>query len=489
MAPDPPAAVTTPRRSKLRRRLVLMGALLAAAWLGRYAYSRLTGEPDLREAYWAARIDELDPVPANEELERIAHAQIDSLVATPAPLNAIMSDRSSINRADVRDALKQRFESQNFTNSYASLIRCLAAGWRVPQEVRRQLSYWAGSMHWGYVQLAQWLGIHADWRRREGLDPAGSMEDWLLLVRLARQARRATPVGTTASYVLGCLACDVQMAVESGRFAAGQARQLMQAVDDILGPGLDPLPFARCAQVFMQCDLDARYVRDEGWFSIAATAYSRASLSSFAPPAASRTSRIWNLLSFVYDDYSTAQQKVQAYVVLLESQTNLVECARRTVSANSAALTVPGPLQGLNRSSSLHGLTNTVLHYQARMYLDAAIARLALAEFERDRGNSPATLDELVPLYLPRLPVDYADGRPLRYRNDGRYVLLYSIGSDGIDDGDQKRSPVVQLKPGSIGYALQHDIVFMRHAVKKAAARPAAAAKPAAAAATQSAAP
>lgn len=50
----------------------------------------------------------------------------------------------------------------------------------------------------------------------------------------------------------------------------------------------------------------------------------------------------------------------------------------------------------------------------------------------------PATLDTLVPRFLPRVPVDPIDGQPLRYslKPDGTFVL-YSIGLDARDnDGD-----------------------------------------------------
>ena len=44
---------------------------------------------------------------------------------------------------------------------------------------------------------------------------------------------------------------------------------------------------------------------------------------------------------------------------------------------------------------------------------------LALYESHRDTQDYPAELDALVPTYLPRVPIDYADGETLRYRSDG----------------------------------------------------------------------
>ncbi len=66
---------------------------------------------------------------------------------------------------------------------------------------------------------------------------------------------------------------------------------------------------------------------------------------------------------------------------------------------------------------------------------DAALVVIALELHRRRHGDYPASLDELVPVLLPSLPIDRFDGNPLRYAlRDGR-PLLYSIGVDGLDDG------------------------------------------------------
>lgn len=66
---------------------------------------------------------------------------------------------------------------------------------------------------------------------------------------------------------------------------------------------------------------------------------------------------------------------------------------------------------------------------------DAALTAIALELYRRRNGAYPETLDPLVPELLPTLPVDRFDGQPLRYRLSDEGPLLYSIGSDRIDDG------------------------------------------------------
>jgi type II secretory pathway pseudopilin PulG len=62
--------------------------------------------------------------------------------------------------------------------------------------------------------------------------------------------------------------------------------------------------------------------------------------------------------------------------------------------------------------------------------------QLALRAYLLDHGRYPATLDELIPGYLPSLPIDpFTDGAPLKYRTTSSGYLLYSVGPDTIDNG------------------------------------------------------
>src|SRR5258708_23853024 len=63
------------------------------------------------------------------------------------------------------------------------------------------------------------------------------------------------------------------------------------------------------------------------------------------------------------------------------------------------------------------------------------VAVLALKRFHLQYGVYPANLNELVPNYLKQIPMDFMDGKPLRYRlkPDGDF-LVYSVGEDGVDN-------------------------------------------------------
>jgi hypothetical protein len=85
---------------------------------------------------------------------------------------------------------------------------------------------------------------------------------------------------------------------------------------------------------------------------------------------------------------------------------------------------------------------------------DATLVAIALELYHRRHGDYPATLDALVPQFLPQVPPDRYDGKPIKYRIvDGR-PLLYSVGVDRKDDGGRLPNPRT-LKPDAPHRKLQ----------------------------------
>ena len=58
---------------------------------------------------------------------------------------------------------------------------------------------------------------------------------------------------------------------------------------------------------------------------------------------------------------------------------------------------------------------------------------IAVRAYAAEHGELPATLAELVPAYLPQVPLDGYDGAPLRYSREKK--LVWSVGDDLRDDG------------------------------------------------------
>ena len=79
-------------------------------------------------------------------------------------------------------------------------------------------------------------------------------------------------------------------------------------------------------------------------------------------------------------------------------------------------------------------------HEFANQHRDAALAMIGCALYRLDHALYPGSISELVPGYLPELPRDRYDGGPLKIAmSDTGMPILYSIGSDRVDDGGVAR--------------------------------------------------
>jgi hypothetical protein len=84
---------------------------------------------------------------------------------------------------------------------------------------------------------------------------------------------------------------------------------------------------------------------------------------------------------------------------------------------------------------------------------------LALRAYDAEHRQYPTTLNALVPKYLTQIPADpFAQSSLLHYRLTGKSYLLYSVGSDGQDNGGAPLKPAPgtdnpndYTSPGSTG--------------------------------------
>ena len=89
---------------------------------------------------------------------------------------------------------------------------------------------------------------------------------------------------------------------------------------------------------------------------------------------------------------------------------------------------------------SARSFKHTTLFLCARVQAKIALLQVALAAraYQIEKKTPPASLQVLVPEYLPSLPDDpFEVGAPLQFKNDGAGLRIYSIGPDGMDDGGQ----------------------------------------------------
>jgi hypothetical protein len=96
-----------------------------------------------------------------------------------------------------------------------------------------------------------------------------------------------------------------------------------------------------------------------------------------------------------------------------------------------------------------------------------AVTAIALKRYKLRHGKYPADLNVLVPEFCKQVPVDFMDGRPMRYKPtpDGNY-LLYSVGEDGEDNGgdstqiEGERSQPKSFWTGGRSWLKGRDIVW-----------------------------
>jgi hypothetical protein len=93
--------------------------------------------------------------------------------------------------------------------------------------------------------------------------------------------------------------------------------------------------------------------------------------------------------------------------------------------------------------------------------LTVARTALAVERYRLSHGQLPAGWDDLVPNYLPEVPRDPFDGKPLRYRRLEPGFIVYSIGPDEADDGGRQRQPVRGSRAREPSAHEAHDITFI----------------------------
>ncbi len=73
-------------------------------------------------------------------------------------------------------------------------------------------------------------------------------------------------------------------------------------------------------------------------------------------------------------------------------------------------------------------------YFQFRADFDSLRVAIACERYRLAQGNWPPTLSTLVPQYLSAIPLDPFSGQPLLYRLLPDGVVIYSVGTNGVDD-------------------------------------------------------
>jgi hypothetical protein len=86
-----------------------------------------------------------------------------------------------------------------------------------------------------------------------------------------------------------------------------------------------------------------------------------------------------------------------------------------------------------------------------------AVAALAIERFRLAHTNAlPETLEQLAPTCCKAMPADPFDGKPLRYKTHGASYVVYSVGSDGQDEGGVVWDSNYLKVPGDVSFVVKH---------------------------------
>jgi hypothetical protein len=152
-------------------------------------------------------------------------------------------------------------------------------------------------------------------------------------------------------------------------------------------------------------------------------------------------------------------------LLFLEHYQSTLESLRQLAEGQSYAVATPGletAWSNLNRrlngpfkyryriASSVipnwRRAIDTIVKHETLRQL--AIAAIGLRRHELRFGTLPDRLDDLRPQFLADLPVDYYDGRSVRYRRTGtNEFLLYSVGANFVDDLGNAPADLIWPKP------------------------------------------
>jgi len=101
---------------------------------------------------------------------------------------------------------------------------------------------------------------------------------------------------------------------------------------------------------------------------------------------------------------------------------------------------------------------------RAQANLRCAMVGIAAERYRVDRGQWPASLDELAKDgWIAAVPLDPCDGQPLRYKLVADGVLIWSVGLDGVDDGGRVNRDSWTAPGGDLGFRLWN-VGFRRQA-------------------------
>lgn len=300
---------------------------------------------------------------------------------------------------------------------------------------------------------------------RVGLETEGELamrRAWSHALLLARAlSYDATLLSYLSGVQVGAAACqELSLLLTEHAMTEEACRDMLAALERSALPAPAALPLR--AEQLMQYDLIQRFFTDDGagngvLLVKALTEYARG--GGISGSGALPQHPIYNLQGVLYEDRRQTVQRLDAFIDAAVEQAALSRSQRAQHPFDLDAMIDPTELRrqpflflmmpGLGRVTELRD--------ELQLRIAGVRVLLAIEIYEAVHGDLPTSLADLVPDYLPELPIDPISEQGLGYRTqepsetDARPFLLYSVGVDGIDNGGAE-PPVESTLPSD--YAL-----------------------------------
>ena len=162
------------------------------------------------------------------------------------------------------------------------------------------------------------------------------------------------------------------------------------------------------------------------------------------PPNAAARAKLPFIRPYFYDNGRVMTAYTTALMRATESSADVTSYRQRlpdqaAIKASPRYLLASILVPSLDRAGEQH------YRHLADRRMAATVLACRLFAAEHD-GRLPRTLEELVPEYLPAVPIDplAAGGKPLGYvgpEKDAEKPRVYSVGPNGVDDGGAEADP------------------------------------------------